>query len=341
MGKEPCHKIPKFMNHQIERAIVVGVDPAPSKGLCVYVRYPENYKEDKEKSPCHYESSEPGLQKFSDWVNRLAADQPVLLCWDAPLTMPPNFYERAIEKRVREINFEVWTQTTKVKPGAKKLPKKEWNSNLASVQPTAGCSHWVISQKVLGFPSFEDGGSKAFVVAKLIFHVEQIGENGVYLAEVHPALAIQVGIKQKEIEDSKFGGKLSGVGSYKKVIWSRGRSIIDKRIEFIKLIEKVHNCFGKDDTDLKKLFPDDLSQWSKPDEDSELDPSDYLDAWVAMRLGVLWLNGEKIQMFGDEKDGSFLLPMEKFSAKLLLRLEEHWELIGCSYQNGTFSSSYS
>jgi len=301
----------------LKQTIVIGVDPAPSKGLCVYAQYPENLPLDNEKRfLTYYGTDGRGLENFKDRVNELSKSHPVLICWDAPLTMPSDYYTREIEKLAKPvIPGEQNPYSKDNKPDRKSWydqRREDWKAekcNMASVQSAAGCTHWVISQKVLGFPRFGAKSPDIGLDAKLIFDVTDIVNNGIYLTEVHPALAIQVRIGRNRIRKFKAGGKLSGDNSYKNVSWRR--SADPEQCDFISLWEAAQQYFLSDASQqipFNEIAP-------------SLDPSDHLDAWVAMMLGVLWIKGKEVRCYGNEKCGSFLLPNKEFAAA-----EEHEDL---------------
>ena len=46
--------------------------------------------------------------------------------------------------------------------------------------------------------------------------------------------------------------------------------------------------------------------------EESINPDDYLDAYVAWKLGVEWINNNgNVEILGDENTGSFLLPFNK------------------------------
>jgi len=291
----------------LKQTIVVGVDPAPSKGLCVYAFDPRasnpKGKQVKNSGFAPYYNN-TSLADFQRVLNTLAKDRCVLICWDAPLTMPGNFTERKIEtlfkpRKPKDKDTEQW---------------EKLKSGMASVQGAAQCSHWCITQKTLGYPSFDNmqlSVGDPSIKVNLIFKKSDIQdqENGLYLTEVHPALALQIAIGCDSIQAFGPGGELSGDGSYKKVKWtSKGPSNPAMCKGFKKLLSSTMDKFGPQDTTLDTIFPTNVTDRKKS---HNLDPSDHLDAWVAMRLGQLWLDGDTVKLFGNDKDGSFLLPVFK------------------------------
>lgn len=290
-------------NHPIN-IIVIGVDPAPSKGLCVYCHYPEDFSGNKLKT--YYAATESGLNNFATEVNALEG-YPVLICWDAPLTMPTGgdnlgYYTRKIES--------IWIAARAANP------EGSW----ASVQPVAGCSHWAISQKLLGFPRLANAPVRGALLSPQLItnHVINLTlKAGLYLVEVHPALALQVRLGSALLKikilsngladaDEDESWKLSGKKSYKNVSWGIATSKTNKS-GFAHLWEISREAFR----DGGLALP---SSENGKNEKHQPGPSDHLDAWVAMRLGVLWLQGGGVKLYGNGSRGSFLLPAIEYAA---------------------------
>jgi len=294
--------------------IVIGVDPAPSKGLCVYAHahgssnLGENCGFKK-----HYGTTE--LEDFTTKINNLAKIHPVLICWDAPLTVPHEsnrFYTREIEA--------IWIRGRANRKG--KTPESE--TAWASVQGFAGCSHWAITQRILGFPSL-DNNSLAGVMLKnttLIYEEpvkpKEFG-NSVYIIEVHPALAMQVALGSKKVNEFKSGGRLSGAGSYKKVSWTKFDKAKKNNVTdgFKELLKNVKKEFIVTTGDVDFLP-------NRSGTGDKTNPSDHLDAWVAMQLGRMCLDG-KARIYGNERLGSFLLKVSenvKIESEIIAKIEE-------------------
>lgn len=310
------------MIEAFKNTIVVGVDPAPSKGLCVYVDYGDAEVEEKKKFRTHYGATLQDLDAFAETIETLRDDHRLLICWDSPLTMPHDYYERDIEyfskprragrlsedelKRDRKARETIWTVR---------------KSSLASIQATAGCAHWCLSQRILGYPNWSAGRSaeaknstkpKPLHTAlvrdiSLIFEKGPILKPGIYVVEVHPALAIQIALGGREIEELGEKGQLSGEKSYKHAKWD---DVGVKELGFSKLVKKCEEAFksGPQSSMLTLKSRDGKGK-------KDLDPSDHLDAWIAMRLGRRWLSGDGVDVLGDKDVGSFLLPARTFNAK--------------------------
>lgn len=140
--------------------------------------------------------------------------------------------------------------------------------------------------------------------------------------EVHPALALQVALgsallEQKIVDnghahvDEDQSWKLSGNKSYKKISWGRAKSK-EKKSGFAHLWEVSQNAYG-DGNDTSPNLPSPEYGVNKKGQPG---PSDHLNAWIAMRLGVLWLQGDGVELYGNRNMGSFLLPAIERAALL-------------------------
>lgn len=281
------------MSETFKKTIVIGVDPAPSKGLCVYVDYGDSEIEEAKKFKRHYKATSQGLEEFVVRVKELQGKHTLLICWDAPLTMPSgkvDFYTRDIEAYAKSPNGTLY---------------------LAPVLAAAGCSHWTISQALLNFPRLaRNGGGGQLEDVSLVFYPHQIKEKKISLVEVHPALAIQLALGRDKIWTFGKHGQLSGkskdgtIETYKNVRWNNL-----KISGFADLVKSCQTAF-KGDRQTPALQLEKVENRTSKDPD----PADHLDAWIAMRLGRLWLfdNG-RVRVFGNEQTGSFLLPTMAFS----------------------------
>lgn len=139
-----------------------------------------------------------------------------------------------------------------------------------SVLGYAGCPHWAITQYLLGYPKIS-GFEKDFNPPfKLIFNKEEKVSNSII--EVHPAVAIWLWLK----DDIKLNN-----WSYKK-----------------KKNESIRNTLIKVLKD-KNIIPQNL----------EIKSDDELDAYIAWKLGIEWINNKgEVEILGNNETGSFLLP---------------------------------
>ena len=323
------------MTDQLKNTIIVGVDPAPSKGLCVYAYDPDGNAAKNAGFKRYYAATNGELQDFANTINEFGKKRPVLICWDAPLTMPPgcdDFYTREIDKIWRDAKNK-WR---------KAAPIDACSGGWASVQPFASCSHWAISQKVVGHPRFpnvrlelqsadtsmDQVGHPRFpnvrlegslINAILLTNNEfNALSNGVYITEVHPALAMQVAhgsatLRKKVQKHSgldldvdcswKLSGRRPDNRYYKNVSWNGAVGQRDQQSGFATLCDISQIAFDEANV------PSTLSCRVREEKlRGKLRPSDHLDAWVSMRLGVLWLQRERVKLYGNRNMGSFLLP---------------------------------
>jgi predicted RNase H-like nuclease len=164
---EECHR------HKLQ---VVGIDPASSKGLVVWM--------DDSKSKV-------SARNASTWISQLCkVHRNLLICWDSPLS-----FNRATSLSDRPVEKVLRTQVQKwIDDG---LIEQEPRKKAVSVQPFSGCSHWVISCEALGQP-FGNSESRAIQVAP---SCESIHSGGPWVVEAHPAVAMAVWwIERKETD---------------------------------------------------------------------------------------------------------------------------------------------
>lgn len=138
-----------------------------------------------------------------------------------------------------------------------------------SVLGYAGCPHWAIAQYLIGYPKISASECSFKSHFKLVFDKNDISHS---VTEVHPAVAIWLWLKN----DLKLNN-----WNYKK---KKNESIRKKLIEALKI---------------KNIIPQNL----------EIKSDDELDAFIAWKLGVEWVNNsEKVEILGNNETGSFLLP---------------------------------
>jgi len=144
------------------RLLVLGVDPAPGKGLCVW-------------GPGGLEAPVPALQS-REWLRgRTQGYAQVLVAWDAPVSFDSSLSlsDRPVDKAVRAFISE-------------QVAKNMLHRGAVSVRPFSGCPHWTITCEVLGLP-FSREGESAQVLA------EPHGlANGLNVVEVHPAVTLAI-----------------------------------------------------------------------------------------------------------------------------------------------------
>jgi len=233
---------------------ILGIDPAPSKQSVVFDG--EKFKK--------YNANE--LKEL------ITKTKNTLICWDAPLGFDVNtndFYYRPIELFFKANNKKI--NDFQIKPPSG-----------ISVLPIAGCPHWLISQYIVGYPTID---SKSLKIP-LIIKKEDFKLNSTQIVEVHPALAIWIWLKNKNLQKDEWKYKCQ-----KKYI---------KKKAFNKILSLLKE---KNIINLEKLNPQDKKEIINFNDD-------YLDAYIAWKLGDLLINSSKVMILG-EKSGSILLPYDK------------------------------
>ena len=148
--------------------IVLGIDPAPSKGLTVFDGVDQHVP----------------LGEARAFLGDVEARSDVLICWDAPLTGPPSSVldggiagNSSYTQRPIESFFSRAATRYKTPKGI-------------SVRGYAGCPHWAVSRSLVGLPRT---GSYDTAFEHLPFRL--IASNpspgaGKWIVEVHPAVAL-------------------------------------------------------------------------------------------------------------------------------------------------------
>lgn len=283
---------------------VIGIDPAPSKNSVVF---------DEEKG---FQSLD--AKKLQDYLESI--NEPALICWDAPLSGPqkinPERADRKFNLYMRDIEYFLKEQT----------PPEG-----ISVQGYAGCSHWAISQMLLGLPIIGpyhvNGNNLHF---QLLTEDNQkprlLQTPGKHIVEVHPAVALWLWLKdisniKKEFEKKKWMKKEN---NKEEMDWTyKGKdSSKEPKIKFfceeLKKIasdEKFEKCLSYAVKKLNKKISDIPAT---PKKERKID--DYFDAMIAWLLGKLWVgqieqNGNnQVILLGNhatlsnQATGSMLLP---------------------------------
>lgn len=238
---------------------VVGIDPAPGKTSHVV-----------EDGSLH----EPmPAEQLASFLYRLRArHKRVLICWDAPLSGPA-------DPDTLEVTGSDHTQRPIEKFFSRQAGYKAPTG--ISVLPYGGCPHWTISQRLLGLPRL---GPWMAPWNELPFHLVDENdlptEDGHYVAEVHPAVALWLwGVSADEpISDWRYKKDSTALTR----LWK----MLEHRLLSIGLLKESHGF--------------------EPSNDDEL------DAFVAWTLGTLWAEGHDcVELLGNRSTGSFLVPMNR------------------------------
>lgn len=149
---------------------VVGIDPAPRKGLSVFDE--DGFRQVKvEKAPAYIDS----LFKTSNKI---------LICWDSPLTAP---------SKTSEIEKSVFTQ----RAIESFFSSQDWRTPKGiSVRGYSGCPHWTISRYLLGLPQV--GRYDANDIPFALCCDGEMPKSGKCVVEVHPAVAIWLALSRKD-----------------------------------------------------------------------------------------------------------------------------------------------
>ena len=233
---------------------IVGVDCAPTKPLAVFDGRDRRIP----------------LSDARCFLNEIAAEPNVLLCWDSPLTGPPeavlaggdgygsDFSQRPIEKFFSR-------QTTGFKT-PKGIPVRYY----------CGCPHWAMSRSLIGLPRTGPFDAEPGALPFRLIVSNVAPETGRYVVEVHPALALWLWCRQV---------RPHGNWDYKD----------DPRV----LAELWDSLLRIRDVDIKGI----IGTGELPASD------DALDARLAYALGRLWIEGRDAAiLLGNLSQGTFLLP---------------------------------
>lgn len=136
---------------------VLGIDPAPAKGLVVFDPAPPDGE--------HY--THVDARRARDWLGSVRAAGRLLIGWDAPI-------------------FADFTSTYTARPVERFLGKKLGKA--VSVQGFSGCQHWTISLDVLGRPLPQWLAPSPDKRLPLLLPGDDSSTGGVM--ETHPAVAL-------------------------------------------------------------------------------------------------------------------------------------------------------
>ncbi len=206
-----------------------------------------------------------------------------LACWDAPLTglQEPDALvveEVSAGKYKNEDRDSLTTRPIERTGKDSKYPGIARASSAAgvSVRSFCGLSHWVISRNVLGLPRVGRFDAKYDELPLYpVFTKEALTRHQWAVTEVHPTLAVYLWLQngspdgRPDWHQYKGKGKDSDVVAAVQTMWET-------------LCERFEICL-----------------------DSSITPpsgEDAFDARVAWLLGLLWVNGDEVELVGNESD---------------------------------------
>jgi len=270
---------------------IVGIDPAPKKGLQTF-------------DGCNSSSYE--IKECSDFIKQLLKEKSILVCWDAPMTGPPasvvseakKAFGSVYTKRPIERFFSTSGRTYGSGTSDFKTPPG------ISVRSYSGCPHWTISRALIGLPRLGvyDSNDPPFSLVTSDSMRKKIIRN---VVEVHPAVAIWLWCRDSDEMKAENTNWF-----YKPKSNTTKLNCKNNISKFWKiLLEKPF---------IREIIKDD----SAPSND------DDLDARVSYILGRLWLDEpHEVKLLGDGDSGAFLLPAykgmsDKFAAFIESRREK-------------------
>jgi predicted nuclease with RNAse H fold len=152
-----------------------------------------------------------------------------------------------------------------------------------SMIPIAGCPHWLMSQYVVGYPAINCQNNEISLITKK----EDLQTNKLKIVEVHPALAIWIWLKDEDEDKNK---------NIKEWKYKKEKQSFEKILNIL-INEKIVN--------INILSKEDKEKLEKKHND------DYLDAYIAWKLGDMLINDpESVMLLGDES-GCILLPKDE------------------------------
>jgi len=255
---------------------VVGIDPGPKKGLHCFDGTGETPQ--PERIP---------LSESKTYLQSLEKKGSVLVCWDAPLTGPP---ERALceDDGPKESDLSQ-------RPIEAFFSRNEYNFKVPkgiSVMPYSGCPHWTISRSLLGLPRMGPYDQKDGLPFQLCT-TNDPPKSGTWIVEVHPAVALWLWTKDQHKQTDEQAWR------YKK-----NRDILTKLAELLK--DKLP------EGSLRGMLQSIINNPGSTGENGKVNggcTDDDLDCFIAYALGTIWLEGSsKVILLGDSDTGSFLVP---------------------------------
>ena len=223
---------------------VIGIDPAPSKGLNIFDGYDKHVE----------------IQQSRSYIKSLETRNDVLICWDAPLIGPPASVvlggeatrESTFSQRPIESFFSREESGFKAPSGISTLPY-------------SGCSHWAISRSLIGYP--KTGPYDKDPPFTLMSDDNKRPKSGLNVVEVHPALALWLWCRESPTPPASWKYKGNDKDTNPQELWHQLIKILD--IEEIEVFKSKSIKDPKSDDELDARVAYALGRlWLKPDTDS-------------------------------------------------------------------------
>jgi len=168
---------------------VVGIDPAPTKGLHVF---------DGQE---HQHILLPNARAY---INALHNQHDLLVCWDSPLTGPPTNIVNGEEADGSDFSQRLIESFFSRKESEFKVPKG------ISVRGYSGCPHWALSRSLLGFPRVGPFDAIELSLPFKLLTTDTPPMDGCHMVEVHPAVALWLWTRDKRESNADWNYKESG-----------------------------------------------------------------------------------------------------------------------------------
>lgn len=216
--------------------------------------------------------------------------QSTLICWDAPLTGPPNHEEvtndeYAYSSRLVERFFNRTGESSALRPSC---PPKG-----ISTRHYSGMSHWAVTRALIGHPRVgRYDAEPRFELASATPAGDPEPFTDTRVAEVHPAVALWLWLDPGLSWESE-GFDYKSTGSRDRVT-KLSRRLLDALLQLPAVEDSPALVLGA---------------FSREEIEQGINGAhDNLDAYIAWVLGRLWLATDAVHRLGNDGAGSFLLP---------------------------------
>lgn len=176
---------------------VIGVDPAPVKGLDVF-------------DGTHHRFP---LHEGRSFIDLIREQENVLVCWDAPLTGPPIAVVAGGEARGSDFSQRPIESFFSRSASGFKAPAG------ISVRGYSGCPHWALSRNLLGLPQIGPFDSSGSSLPLALIADDNPPTKGQHVVEVHPAVALWLWTRDNRGGESGLNWKYKKSPAVMRDIW--------------------------------------------------------------------------------------------------------------------------